>query len=92
LLELGVVGLFGVLALMWMIFKDSYIVAQRGDDLIGTLAAGWAGVVAVITLSTLYSEIIAPTSLPYLFWYFSGLIAAARMRPSILATQPNSRM
>jgi hypothetical protein len=90
LLELGVLGLFGVLALLWMIFRDSHVVSQRGDGVISTLAAGWAGVVAVITLSTLYSEVIAPTSLSYLFWYLSGLIAAARMRPSTQGIRSNS--
>ena len=63
LLELGVLGVIGVLSLMWMIFKDSYVLSQRGQDLTGTLAVGWAGAVVVITLSTLYSEIIAATSL-----------------------------
>jgi hypothetical protein len=86
LLELGLMGLIGVYALMWMIFRDSQVVSQRGEDLKATLAAGWAGAVAVIALSTLYGEIIAPTSLSYLFWYFSGLVAAARMRPLTRAT------
>lgn len=85
LLELGLMGLIGVYALMWMIFRDSQTVAQRGDDLMSTFAAGWTGAVAVIVLSTLYSEIIAPTSLSYVFWYLSGLVAAARMRPRMLA-------
>jgi hypothetical protein len=80
LLELGLLGLIGVFSLMWMIFKDSYVLSQRDQDLTGTLAVGWAGAVVVITLSVFYSDIIAATSLSYLFWYVSGLVAAARMR------------
>jgi hypothetical protein len=81
LLELGVLGLIGVYTLMWMIFRDSQMVSKEGDDFRSTLAAGWTGVVAVITLSTLYSEIMASTALSYLFWFFSGVVAAARMNP-----------
>jgi hypothetical protein len=81
LLEIGVLGLIGVYTLMWMIFRDSQVVSREGDDFKSTLAAGWTGVVAVITLSTLYSEIIVSTALSYLFWFFSGVVAAARMNP-----------
>jgi hypothetical protein len=78
--ELGVLGMALVYAFMWLIYVDARAVARRRDDMVGALAAGWTGVVAIIVLSTVYKDLIIQTSLPYLFWYFSGLIAAARMR------------
>jgi hypothetical protein len=82
-LELGVLTLIAVLVLLWMIFRDARAVAERGDDVTATIAAGWAGVVVVMTLSMLYSDVMADGSLSFLFWYFSGLVAAARMRPRV---------
>ena len=44
------------------------------------MAVGWIGVVVVITLATFYSAIHLFASLSYMFWYFSGIIAARRMQ------------
>lgn len=80
LLELGMLGVALVLALMWLIYKDCQVVCRQGDDERSTLAAGWAGVTVLIAIALFYKDMIGQASLSYLFWYFSGVIAATRMR------------
>ncbi len=60
--------------------KFSRIVAEADGGVIGTLAVVWAGVTAVMVLSTFYAPIATSEALSYLFWYFSGVIAAQRVR------------
>lgn len=83
-LELGLLGLGLVLAVMWLIYRDARAVANSRDNFIGALAAGWAGVTVVIGIAILYNDVIRQTSLSYLYWYFSGLVAAERMRRSLV--------
>jgi hypothetical protein len=74
--------LLGVaLALVWllMIFKDARALS-RNNDLSGTFALGWAGVAIVMIFAMPYKNIILFNVLGYLFWYFSGYIAAERVR------------
>ena len=80
LMELGVFGLILVFTLMWLVYRDALVVARRDEGLRGSMAAGWAGVTAVFVICIPYTEIIAMTSLSFLFWYFAGLVAAERMR------------
>jgi hypothetical protein len=80
LVEIGVLGLLLVLLLYWLIFRDSLVVAGEDQSLIGSLALGWIGITAVITVATFYKNIVGFESLSYLFWYISGLIAARRTR------------
>lgn len=104
-LELGVLGFALVLSLMWMIYRDSQIVARRSGSLVGALAGGWAGVTAVFVIGIVYTELVAMTSLSFLFWYFSGLVVSERMRlrtlpaskddrviPELLAPRPQARL
>ncbi len=78
--EFGLGGLALVLLLYWLIFKDSVSVASRNESIMGALATGWAGVVPVILIGIFYDNIVDSRALSVLFWYFSGLIAAYRMR------------
>jgi hypothetical protein len=78
--ELGLGGLFVILVLMSLVYRDARFVTRHRDSLIGAVAAGWIGVTIVMVISTLYMPLITQTSLSYLFWYFAGLIAAERMR------------
>ena len=80
LLELGMLGVGLVVTLIWLVLQDSRVVARQDEDVISGLAAGWVGVTVVIGLSLVYKDIIVQSSLSYVFWYFSGLIAAVRMR------------
>jgi hypothetical protein len=80
ILEVGLLGCAMVMVLYWLIFNDSRVVAANDNGLWGALAAGWVGVSVVIAAATFYIDIIISEALSCLFWYFSGLIAAERMR------------
>lgn len=79
-LEIGVLGVATLLLLYWFLFSDALNVARHDDSLVGAVAVGWTGVVALMCISLIYAEIQMATSLSYLFWYFSGLIAARRVQ------------
>jgi hypothetical protein len=79
-LELGLLSTTLVFLILFLVFRDSLAVARVDKCLTGAIAIGWCGVSAVITLATFYKAIHTFESLSYLFWYFSGLLAAARMR------------
>ncbi|HVW69747.1 MAG TPA: hypothetical protein VHB68_12285 [Steroidobacteraceae bacterium] len=80
LLEMGVGGVLLVLVFMALIFGDSLAVAREGTGLTSALAVGWAGITLVTAISLFYLTLHTTESLSYLFFYFSGLVAAARMR------------
>jgi hypothetical protein len=78
-LELGILGVTLLLLTYWLILQDCRVVARTGG-FIGALAAGWMGVVALFVAVTFYAKIELSPGLAFLFCYFSGLIAAQRMR------------
>ena len=86
LLEVGILGTALVFLLYWLIFRDAISVARQDSGPVGSIAVGWIGVVAVMTLATFYTAIHLFASLSYLFWYFSGLIAARRMQLAVQAS------
>ena len=73
-------GLALVLLTYYLIYRDALVTAASDDDVIGTLALAWAGVTVVITLATFYKSIMFSETISYLFWYFSGVVAAHRVR------------
>lgn len=79
-LELGVFGFVLVLALFWCVYSDSVMVARRDSGFWGAFAAAIAGATAVVTVSMIYKDLVTHISMSFLFWYFSGLVAAHRMR------------
>jgi hypothetical protein len=83
ILELGLLGTALVFLLYWLIFRDSIAVARSDPGLVGAIAVGWIGAVVVITMATFYTAIHVFASLSYLFWYFSGIIAARRMQLAV---------
>jgi hypothetical protein len=85
LIEIGILGTGLVFLLYWLIFRDALAVAQQDDSLTGWIAIGWTGVVALVVFGTPYKTIHVYGSLSYMFWYFSGLIAARRMRLALAA-------
>jgi hypothetical protein len=80
MLELGAIGFVCLIMIYWLIFADARAVARQRDDLIGTLAAGWTGVTAIMLVALFYKDVVVHTPSSFLFWYFSGLIAAQRVR------------
>jgi hypothetical protein len=90
LLELGFFGFALVLWLHWLIIRDAWFVAEHGDNRTSALAAGWVGITAVMLLSLPYTAIQVSVALSFLFWYFSGFIAAERVRLTAVAPVPYS--
>jgi hypothetical protein len=80
MVEIGLLGMSLVLLLYWLIFRDAYVVSMQDSSIVGALALGWLGTTAVIAVATFYKTVHYFESLSYLFWYFSGLVAAQRMR------------
>lgn len=80
LLEIGVFGTVLVFVLYWLIFRDAVVLARTDDTLTGWLAVGWTGITLFVVVATPYKTMHAYESLSYLFWYFSGVVAARRMR------------
>jgi hypothetical protein len=78
--ELGLLGLFLLVCLYWLIYKDCRAVAAAGSPFMSGLALAWAGVTAIFVACLPYKSLIPYASMSFLFWYFSGLIAAERMR------------
>jgi len=85
LLEIGIFGTALVFVLYWLIFRDSLAVARSDDSLTGSIALGWSGVALLVAVATPYKAMHVYESLSYLFWYFSGLVAARRMRLAFAA-------
>jgi len=81
--EFGLAGFALILLLYWLLFKDSVSLAQTDQGIMGALAIGWSGVVVVMAIALLSSNIIDSRALSLLFWYFSGIVAAHRMRAAI---------
>ncbi len=79
-MELGMLGVALVFMLYWMIFSDSRIVARKGTGLKGVLGSAWLVVMVIIVIATFYSDIVTVQSISGLFWFYSGVIAAERMR------------
>jgi hypothetical protein len=80
--ELGLLGVLLVFLLHWMLFRDARMVAATRDDLTGAIALGWTGVVTVFTAGLFYKDLIPIEGLSCLFWFYSGVVAAERMRLS----------
>lgn len=92
--EIGIIGTLLVLLLWFKIAMDAWHM-RRVDGIIGTLATGWLGVMAVLTLSLMYKDIITAQALSYLFWFYGGYIATMRARSSgsdLVADKSKSRI
>lgn len=79
-LEIGLLGLAALVLLYWFLLRDALVVARSDDTVVGATAVGWTGVVVLMCISLTYAEVHLADSLSYLFWYFSGLIAARRVQ------------
>jgi hypothetical protein len=82
-LETGVLGALLILLMHFMIFLDAIEVMHRDQGLTGMIALGWIGTSLVMTACLFYIPIHASETLSYIFWFFSGVIAARRTRMSL---------
>ncbi len=76
LLEIGIPGTALVFVLYWLVGKDCLTAARKDGGLMGGVASGWIGVVAVMAIATFYTTTHMYASLSYLYWYFSGVVVA----------------
>ena len=80
IIEIGVLGLALILLLYALILGDAYAVAAEEQTVIGSIALAWLGITLVMALAMFYKSLHYFESLSYLYWYFSGLVAAERQR------------
>jgi len=78
LLETGVLGLALILLLHWILLKDALAVAREDGGLVGAVATGFVGTWIVNLLGAFYISTHTFDALPYLFWFFAGVIATRR--------------
>jgi hypothetical protein len=76
ILEVGAFGMIIIGFLFWLVFQDSLQVARKDETLVGALAAGWSGVVALFATAVMYNCFYQFASVTYLYAYFSGVICA----------------
>lgn len=74
--EIGVLGLFTFLLFFYFIFQDAKKLARSNNMLPGIIATGWTGVVVMLVLSMPYKNFMIFNVIGFLFWYFSGYVAA----------------
>lgn len=84
--EVGIVGAVLFILFLIMIFKDAFNIG-RLNGIQGSIAAGWTGVVVIMILSLPYKNVLDSTALCYLFWYFSGYVAAKRVLAGRVTTE-----
>jgi hypothetical protein len=80
MLELGTFGVLLILLLHWMIFRDSVTVMRADESMFGTLALAWVAICPLIFAGLFYIMIHTSSVVSYIFWFFSGVIAARRKR------------
>lgn len=77
--ELGVGGVLLVLCFLCIVLIDAYHL-RVDDDIYGAFALGWVSVIIMMVVSFPYKNLIVFNVLGYLFFYFSGCLAARRYR------------
>lgn len=78
--ETGLIGVFLSLIFLYFIFRDARYLIANDNGLSGTFALGWIAILVITFITLFYKNIIVFNALGYLFWYFSGYVAAARYR------------
>jgi hypothetical protein len=78
--ETGLIGVFLSLIFLYFVFSDARYLIANEDGLSGTFALGWITIVVMTFITLFYKNIIVFNVLGYLFWYFSGYVAASRYR------------
>jgi hypothetical protein len=82
-LEFGMLGLLLIAVLFWMVLSDTLAVSRRDTGLVGALAAGWTGVIAMTALGLAYTIFHEFAAVTFLGWYFTGVICARRVSLSL---------
>lgn len=77
--EIGIIGLLIFLLFFYFVYRDAKNLSGR-NTLAGTIATGWTGIVVILVLSLAYKNIMVFNVVGYLFWYFSGYVAAKNLQ------------
>jgi hypothetical protein len=80
LLDIGMLGITLVVLLNLFVFRDALALANKDRNVISGLATGWTAVTLIMLISLVYSTIHLEEALAYPYWYFSGILAAQRVR------------
>ncbi|QKT03807.1 hypothetical protein HUS23_08240 [Ectothiorhodospiraceae bacterium 2226] len=83
LFELGFVGVGLLLFFYFMVFRDAMRLSRQ-DSLAGAVALGWLGVIVILAVALAYNS-YTMRNVNYLFWYFSGYVAASLYRAQVAA-------
>ena len=81
--EQGLVGVLLFIFFFGLVLQDSIYLSTR-NDIAGAISLGWISVVMIISGSFVYFSTFGQNIFAYLFWYFSGYIAAQRYRADIV--------
>jgi hypothetical protein len=82
--EVGLLGVFLLTVLYSLIFRDAmYLRSMASTN--GAFALGWACVVCMVVMTLFYGNLIHSSAVSYLFWYFSGYMAALAVRRKMQA-------
>lgn len=77
--ELGLLGVTVYVIFFVFFFRDALLLRKSGD-IFGSFALGWSAVVVIIGLSLVYKNMIVYNLINFMFWYFSGIVAAKAWR------------
>jgi len=77
--ELGLVGVVVYVTFFAFLFRDA-LLSRKLDDIFGSFALGWSAVIVMIGLCLVYANIMHFNVINFMFWYFSGLVAAKTCR------------
>jgi hypothetical protein len=81
--ELGLLGLIVYVTFFVFLFRDALLLRESAD-IFGSFALGWSAVVVIIGFSLVYKNTIHFNAINFLFWYFSGIVAAKTFRMRVL--------
>ena len=77
--EIGLVGTALAFLILYLIFREA-LVARSAGGVTSALALGWIAVIGITCAAWFYKKTIGSDALSYLFWFYSGVIAAASLR------------
>jgi hypothetical protein len=77
--DIGVVGLVICIVMMIVVIGDSVRLSKE-EGVIGAIGLGWVGVMLMFIASLPYKNLLLLNSTGFLMAYFSGYVAASRMR------------
>jgi hypothetical protein len=77
--EIGLIGTALAFLILYMIFRDARV-AREAEGITGALALAWIAVTGIMFIAWFYKKTVGSDALSYLFWFYSGVIAAASMR------------